>query len=319
MSFTITTSPISQANQVAPPATAYNIVESYYGKSFVKLLHISRNGKYHVAKEVEVDTRLTLNSTIDYTVGDNRDIVATDSQKNIVYVTARQHGVKSPEEFAILLCEVFLRKYPQVQSARVTVTEYPWQRIMMNGRPHNHAFVMVPTAERWSTVQLNRNGKSPFVESGLRNLRVLKTTQSSFVNFVKDEFRTLPDAQDRVFSTLVTSSWRYSTIEGLDFDAAWNAVKDSIIENFAGDPEDGVYSPSVQHTLYEVEIDALNKIPQMESIVMDLPNKHYVEIDLSNFPKEIVGEGPNHDVLLPLDKPSGLIHARLERRTKSKI
>lgn len=68
-------------------------MESYYGKSFVKLLHIARSGKVHTAKEVEVDTKLTLNSTIDYTIGDNRDIVATDSQKNIVYVTAKQYGV----------------------------------------------------------------------------------------------------------------------------------------------------------------------------------------------------------------------------------
>lgn len=39
----------------------------------------------------------------------------------------------------------------------------------------------------------------PVVISGLKNLRVLKTTQSSFENFVTDEYRSLPDAADRVF------------------------------------------------------------------------------------------------------------------------
>lgn len=58
---------------------------------------------------------------------------------------------------------------------------------------------------------------------------------------------------------------------------------------------------------------------QVDSIVMDLPNKHYIEVDLSKFPKHMVGDGPNHDVLLPLDKPSGLIHARLARRERSKL
>ncbi|KAF6214449.1 hypothetical protein GE061_009192 [Apolygus lucorum] len=297
----------------------YEIAESYYGKSFVKLLHISRAGKRHTAKEVEVDTKLTLNSTIDYTRGDNRDIVATDSQKNIVYVTAKQYGVKSPEEFGLLLCEIFLNKYPHVTAARVTVTEYPWQRMVADGRPHNHAFVMVPVSERWANVQMSRKVRNPSIESGLRNLRVLKTTQSAFVNFVNDEYRTLPDASDRVFSTLVSSSWNYSNTVGLDFDKAWETVRDTILEKFAGNAEDGVFSPSVQNTLYDAETLILDRIPQVDSIVMDLPNKHYIEVDMSKFPKEMVGDGPNHDVLLPLDKPSGLIHARLSRREKAKL
>ena len=35
-----------------------------------------------------------------------------------------------------------------------------------------------------------------------RDLTVIKTTQSAFVNFVADEYRTLPDAEDRIFSTI---------------------------------------------------------------------------------------------------------------------
>lgn len=39
----------------------------------------------------------------------------------------------------------------------------------------------------------------PAVISGLKELRVLKTTRSSFVDFVDDEFRSLPDMEDRLF------------------------------------------------------------------------------------------------------------------------
>lgn len=39
----------------------------------------------------------------------------------------------------------------------------------------------------------------PTVISGLRELRVLKTTRSSFVDFVDDEYRSLPDMEDRLF------------------------------------------------------------------------------------------------------------------------
>lgn len=41
--------------------------------------------------------------------------------------------------------------------------------------------------------------KHPTVMSGLKELRVLKTTKSSFVNFIDDEYRSLPDMEDRVF------------------------------------------------------------------------------------------------------------------------
>lgn len=64
-----------------------------YGKNYVKLLYLRRDGDIHFVKELEVSTELTLNNVKDYTHGDNSDIIATDSQKNTVYVMAKQHGV----------------------------------------------------------------------------------------------------------------------------------------------------------------------------------------------------------------------------------
>lgn len=78
------------------------------------------------------------------------------------------------------------------------------------------------------------------IESGIKDLRVLKTTQSSFTNFVNDEYRSynsssqsnviilillcdegsLPDAEDRVFSTVVACTWQYST-NNVNFCKAW--------------------------------------------------------------------------------------------------
>lgn len=66
-----------------------------YGKSSVKLLYVRREGHVHSIKEYEVDTQLTLASDKDYLGGDNSDVVATDSQKNTVYILAKRHGVRS--------------------------------------------------------------------------------------------------------------------------------------------------------------------------------------------------------------------------------
>ena len=69
-------------------------VDRCYGKNYVRLLHVKRQGNWHQLKELEVNTSLTLETTKDYIAGDNSDIIATDSQKNTVYILAKQHGVR---------------------------------------------------------------------------------------------------------------------------------------------------------------------------------------------------------------------------------
>lgn len=132
-----------------------------YGKNNVKLLYVHReNALRHEIREYEIDVHLRLGTQKDYLDGDNRDVIATDSQKNTVYLMAKKHGVKSPEEFAILLCSHFLYQYKHVEEVNVNVEEYPWCRHMVDGQPHNHAFVFTPTATRCCQVNQLRNGQS---------------------------------------------------------------------------------------------------------------------------------------------------------------
>lgn len=130
-----------------------------YGKNHVKLMHVHRDGVLHTIREYEVDTHLRLSTQKDFLDGDNKDIIATDSQRNTVYVLAKKHGVKTPEEFALLICNHFLYVYPHVEEVTVSVEEYPWERLQVDGRAHNHAFIFSPTAVRFCTVNVRRNGK----------------------------------------------------------------------------------------------------------------------------------------------------------------
>ncbi len=294
----------------------FRIVDREYGKSWVKMLHVKREGLVHSIREYEVDTKLTLDSEKDYIDGDNRDIIATDTQKNTVYLLAKKHGVGSPEQFAVLLAKHFISEYPWVNRARVRVEAHPWQRIKVDGREHNHAFVSTPVADRYAQVCLKRY-REPEIIAGLKNLRVLKTTQSGFVDFVSDGYRSLPDQEDRIFSTIVETSWKYKSVSGLCFDKAFDNVKKLIFEFFAGCPRRGLFSPSVQQTLYLIEKAALESIPQMEWMSMAMPNKHYFNVDLSKFPRSVGGTGgakcTNDEVFMPVDKPSGMIIAKLAR------
>lgn len=114
----------------------------------------------HSIRELEVSTKLKLNNLKDYIHGDNSDIVATDTQKNTVYILAKKHGIKSPEEFALLLANHFLANYDHVVKTKIHVSERAWTRIQsQNGQKHNHAFVSIPDAERSTTVTKSRTGK----------------------------------------------------------------------------------------------------------------------------------------------------------------
>ncbi|KAH8271087.1 hypothetical protein KR018_007369 [Drosophila ironensis] len=312
----------------------YEITDHGYGKDAVKVMHVSRKGPVHTIQEYEVGTHLKLYSKKDYYQGNNSDIVATDSQKNTVYVLAKKYGIQSPEKFALLLAQHFISKYSHVEEAHVHVEAYPWQRVCQeetrtnpgqkcneggcnftsidNRSLHNHAFIFTPTEQHYCDVVVRRTDPKQTVITGIKGLRVLKTTQSSFVNFVDDEFRSLPDQYDRIFSTVVDCSWEYSDTNNLDFLKAWQTVKNIIIRNFAGDPQVGVSSPSVQHTLFLSERQVLDVLPQVSVISMTMPNKHYFNFDTKPFQKLVPGE--NNEVFIPVDKPHGTIYAQLARK-----
>lgn len=52
---------------------------------------------------------------------------------------------------------------------------------------------------------------------------------------------------------------------------------------------------------------------------MTMPNKHYLNIDLSKFPANVTKGDPKHHIYHPVDKPAGLIYAQLRRRPRSHL
>jgi len=98
------------------------------------------------------------------------------------------------------------------------------------------------------------------------------------------------------------------------FCQAFRAVEDAIYDNFAGPNDVGLFSASVQQTVYDTQVQILKAIPQIEEIYMAFPNKHYFSVDLSKFPKSVGGADRNDEVFLPVDKPSGYITSTMGRK-----
>ena len=65
-----------------------------YGKNFVRVMRLRREGDVHFVSELSLNVELELSSEKDYLFGDNAIVVATDSQKNTLLVLAKRYGVR---------------------------------------------------------------------------------------------------------------------------------------------------------------------------------------------------------------------------------
>merc|ERR1711892_913406 len=61
-----------------------------YGKNGVKVLYLNDHNKYHQVSEITVKTRIMLNNDDEYRDISIAGVIATDTQKNIIYILAKK-------------------------------------------------------------------------------------------------------------------------------------------------------------------------------------------------------------------------------------
>jgi len=273
-----------------------------YGKSGVRLTKVVRNGKTHTLHEYEVSVIITGNFAAAYTDGDNRQCIATDSIKNTVYVVAKENAFDTAEAFGILLANHFPNLYKQVKSCTVEITEAKWDRIKVGGKPHVHSFVNGGSELHTARVSVAKKGKPPVIFGGVTNLLVLKTTNSAWKDFWTDRYRTLKDADDRIFATSVTAEWEFDGGK-VDFAKATEKIRTTLLETFATH-----VSLGVQQTMQAMGEAALAAEPAIKNIRFRLPNKHRIPFNLDPF-----GLKFEKDIFAWTDEPYGDISAFIER------
>ncbi|KAK6436848.1 hypothetical protein LTR95_006964 [Oleoguttula sp. CCFEE 5521] len=288
-----------------------------YGKDNVRVYKVQRNedGTQDVT-EMTVCTLLEGDIAASWTHSDNANIVATDTQKQTVYITAKQHPVNPPELFASILSQHYIDTYPHITAAHVDVIVHRWTRMEVEGKPHPHSFFR-DGAETRVVGAVARRDKGIDVKSGIKGLLVLKSTGSQFWGFHRDEYTQLPETWDRILSTEVEAAWNWKTFTGLEevqkevagFDQAWKDARTITMETFAKEN-----SPSVQNTMYLMSDQILAKVPRVESVEYSLPNKHYFEIDLS-WHKGLKNTGKDAEVYAPQSDPNGLIQCTVTRQS----
>jgi urate oxidase len=272
-----------------------------YGKSRVRLTKVVRRGAVHDLFEIDAAIQLSGDFEPAYAAGDNRNVIATDTMKNTVYVLAKERSFPSVEGFAVILVRHFIDAYPQVSHATVTLLQSAWQRIDVRGRPHDHAFTSGGPQQRRAEATLTRGG-SPTLVGGVRNLLVLKTTGSEWRDFHADRYRTLKDTSDRIIATRVDADWTFNTLD-TDFDAADSAVTRAILETFATR-----HSLGVQQTIQDMGTAALVACAAIDQIHLEFPNMHRIPFNLDPF-----GLPFENDIFVATDEPFGFIKGTITR------
>jgi urate oxidase len=272
-----------------------------YGKSEIRLVKVDRTTERHRLWDLDVSVALEGDFEAAHVNGDNAGLLATDTMRNTVYALAKDRLTGSIEDFGLSLVDHFLDAGPTVEKATVGITSFPWDRIEVDGRPHEHSFVR-GAGERKATLTGDVDG-SRRVEAGIDNLLVMKTTQSGFEGFLRDRFTTLPETEDRILATAVTATWTYAEAAGLDFDRLWDGIRGQILSTFTDH-----YSPSVQNTLYRIGKAVLEACPEVEKIHLTFPNIHHIPYDLSRF-----GIENEDEIFHATSEPYGLIEGTVER------
>jgi urate oxidase len=274
-----------------------------YGKAETHVVRVTKggpDGAVHDIKDMNVSVALGGDFDATHLIGDNSNVVPTDTQKNTVFAFAKEFPTGEIEELALRLARHFVHEHASVHRARVSIAEQPWARITAEGRPHPHAFERTGAEMRLTIVTATRD--SEWVVSGLTGLTLLKSTGSEFRGYPKDRFTTLLETSERVLATAVEARWRYAGI-GIDWAASRAQTRGLLIETFATK-----HSLSLQQTLYAMGEAALEARPEVAEIRLSLPNKHHFLVDLKPF-----GLDNDNEVFYAPDRPYGLIEGTVIR------
>ncbi|KAH7308091.1 uricase [Stachybotrys elegans] len=287
-----------------------------YGKDNVRVYKVHRDAATGVQTVTEMTVCCLLEGEIEtsYTKADNSVVVATDSIKNTIYILAKQHPVNPPELYASILGSHFIEKYAHIHVANVKIVVNRWIRMEVDGKPHPHSFIKDGGETRNVEARISRKD-GIVINSSIADLTVLKSTGSAFHGYVQDEFTTLRETWDRILSTDVSATWKWSTFADLKaveasvpkFDAAWESARNTTLKLFAEDE-----SASIQNTMYKMCESILEQVPDVAAVTYELPNKHYFELDLS-WHNGLQNTGKDAEVYAPQSGPNGLIRCEVSR------
>lgn len=249
---------------------ASGVKKSYYGKGDVIAYRLNRDGKVPDGYSAVFGANVLILIYGEafwptYTTGDNTDLIATDSMKNFIQRETMNFVGDDLESYARFLAQKFLGLYPRVEGAQVSASRIPYDQASASGQS------FVPGGPDCATVSLEmfQGGGFGELRSGIKGFRLLRLSGSSFKGFVRDEYTTLPDINNRPLNMWLDLDWTYvDTAGAFNGGAVTKQVRAIVHEVF-----DSFESGSIQQVIYQIGTRMLTDIPSIAEIHLEANNR----------------------------------------------
>lgn len=277
------------------------LISSTYGKGRVRVMRINKVGAVQEPRELNIHVMLTGKFSQVFTDKDNALAISTDTMKNLVNIVARENLALGAEDFCAAVAQRFFERYEQVDGVTLKARETKWKRLEIDGKPHDHSFVLDNNGNPFVELVAER-GKLPEVSSGVSGFTFMKTTQSGWDKYLMDPYTTIRETRDRIAATSLEARWKWKAVPA-SYENTNTTIIDTMMQVFAT-----TYSESVQDSLYRMAMAALAAVPEIETMSLAAPNKHYLLMNL-----EALGLSNENAVFLPTDEPHGQIECVVGR------
>ena len=137
--------------ELTMPAGDIVLGANQYGKAEVRVVRVTRDTERHEIEDLSVTSQLRGDFDAAHRLGDNANVVATDTQKNTVFAFAKD-GIGTPEDFLLRLGKHFVDDFDWVTGGRWAAEQYSWRRIHVGDEQQPHSFVRGGTETRTAVV-----------------------------------------------------------------------------------------------------------------------------------------------------------------------
>jgi len=244
---------------------------SYYGKGDVIAYRLNRDGRLGSGRSPVFGASVLMLLYGEafwptYTTGDNTGLIATDSMKNFIQRETMNFDGDDLEGYCRFLAVKFAGKYPQVEGIQVSADEIPYEGFAEGDGPA--AFSPAGPERARALIEIDRSGIVD-ITSGIRGFRLLRLGGSAFKGFVRDEYTTLPDLQNRPLHMWLDLDWTYLTREAaFTRGAVTIQVRHLIREVFRT-----VESGSIQQVIHQMGTQVLASIPAVSEVRLEATNR----------------------------------------------
>lgn len=218
-----------------------------------------------------------------YTEGDNRLVVATDTMKNFIQRESLAFDGATLEEWLLFIGRRFLETYPDMERLRLIGAEIPFEPALVpSADGDGYAASQVLFARQHgdrstATLELGRTADGGVevtdMACGRQGLDLMKVTGSSFADFARDEYTTLPERRDRPLYIHLDVGWRYASPDAcLAADHGTYVCGEQVADMVAAVFERFV-SLSIQHLVNEIGQAMLERWPQLGEVSFEAQNR----------------------------------------------